>query len=128
MHFNISKAQTKVFFILIALQYYNVICFFGHFIKSKYITDSGKKFELNSHFHINQCLQIDENKGGDLDTHGYYDTLTDEDIVWKQYSLLPYPPISKEALEVEEAYYKGIEMCTIDNITSTKTSLSSFTG
>jgi hypothetical protein len=47
-----------------------------------------------------------ENRTG-LEIPGYYDTLTNDDIVREQYSLLPYPPVTKEALELEKTHYNG---------------------
>ena len=43
---------------------------------------------------------------------GYYDTITDEDIVRKQYSLLPYPSVTAEQLEREKTYYNGSNFIT----------------
>ena len=36
---------------------------------------------------------------------GYSDTLTQDDIVQNQYSLLPYPAVSQESLTTEQYYY-----------------------
>ena len=44
-----------------------------------------------------------ESKG--LNPHRYYDFLTQDDIVRKQYSLLPFPPVSKHDLAIENMYY-----------------------
>ena len=46
-----------------------------------------------------------ENEPKNLSPHRYYDFLTQDDIVRKQYSLLPFPPVSKHDLAIENMYY-----------------------
>ena len=46
-----------------------------------------------------------DNESKDLKPHRYYDFLTQDDIVRKQYSLLPFPPVSKHDLAIESMYY-----------------------
>ena len=48
----------------------------------------------------------------DLEILGYYDTLTNYDIVREQYSLLPYPPVTKQELELEKIHYNNSNIIT----------------
>jgi hypothetical protein len=43
---------------------------------------------------------------------GYYDTLTNDDIVTKQYTLLPYPPVTTKQLEEESSHYNSTNLIT----------------
>ena len=44
----------------------------------------------------------------DLESSGYYETLTKDDIVQNQYSLLPYPSVTEEDLADEKYYYEKL--------------------
>ena len=86
--------------------------FIHQFISSKSQRNSDRKLESNHRSCFNQYLQIDGIKKSNLETMGYYDTITDEDIVRKQYSLLPYPSVTAEQLEREKTYYNGSNFIT----------------
>ena len=67
----------------------------------------------NLGYFFHPCIDIrrnsyisDEHK---LDSSGYLDTLTNDDKVKKQYSLLPYPPISRKSLSDERNHYGSIK-------------------
>ena len=110
--FNIYEVQTNFSPYSPKIQYYNAPSVIHQFISSKSLRNSGRKFQSSHCSCINQYLQIDVIKKRNLETMGYYDTLTDEDIVRKQYSLLPYPPVTTDQLEREETYYSGSNFIT----------------
>ena len=113
MCINISKVQTKCSHISPAIQYYHATSTIHLFMPYKCIWDSRRKYESIYRSCINhQYLQIEVIKTTNLDMSGYYDTLTDEDIVRKQYSLLPYPRVTREGLEREKMYYNAIKFIT----------------
>jgi len=110
MGINISEVKIELSPILQAIQHYNTACNIHQFIPSKSDWDSGKKFERNHRSCINQYLQIDLKQKKTLNMPDNYDALNDKDIVRKQYSLLPYPPVTTEQLEDEKTYYNGTNL------------------
>ena len=113
MCLNISKVKIKCSLISPAIQYYHATSIIRLFAPSKDLWGSRRKYVSNYRSCINhQYLQIEVIKTTNLDMTGYYDTLTAEDIVRKQYSLLPYPRVTREGLEREKMYYNASKFIT----------------
>jgi hypothetical protein len=110
--FNISELQMRFSPNSPEIHHYNARSIVHQFISSNSLRNSGRKFESNHRSCINQCLQIDVIKKSNLETMGYYDTLTDAGIVRKQCSLLPYPPVTTEQLKRKKNYYNGSNFIT----------------
>ena len=107
---NVFEVQIDLSPISLAIQHYNSACNIHQFIPSKCIWDSCGNIERNYRSCINQYLQIDVQEKLTLNIPGNYDALNDKDIVRKQYSLLPYPPVTEEELEHEKTYYNGTNL------------------
>ena len=101
---NISEVKIELSPISHAIRHYNAACNIHQFIPSKCVWDSGRKFERNNR----SCINLKQKKT--LNMPGNYDALNDKDIVRKQYSLLPYPPVTTEQLEDEKTYYNGTNL------------------
>ena len=108
MFLNISDVHNEFFPILHTAQYDNGTHVTDHCLTSKYTTNSCGKFKSNHHYCTYQYLNMEEKPEGEVEPTFYYDTITYDDLVQTQYSLLPYPPITKEQLEREKMYYSGI--------------------
>ena len=110
MCINISEFKSDLSSILPTIQYYNAVSTIRQVIPSKRLVNSDGILESKHRTRINQYLQIDMQQNPNLE--GYYDTLTNEDIVQKQYSLLPYPTVTPEELEEEKSHYNGTNVIT----------------
>ena len=60
-------------------------------------------------------------KSNDLESTGYYDTLTQDDIVRTQYCSLPYPAVSNEEFVRERNHYESKHQNVSYNIYPTVT-------
>ena len=110
MFHNTSAVHLNLF--LDKAQYHNITSSINQFITTKYTKEFVGTFYPSHYFYKKQCQANDLKQQTHLHTSGYYDTLTNDDIVRNQYSLLPYPPVTKEELERERMYYNGINLLT----------------
>ena len=113
MCISISKVQTNVSPITPAIHYLYATPIIHQFLPSKCVWNSHRKYESNYCSCTNQYFKTEVTKNVNLEMTAYYDTLTDEDTVWKQYSLLPFPTVTREDLEREKAHYNGNNLFTI---------------
>ena len=111
MRVSTSKGKTKFSPITPVIQYYSsTICAIPHqFLPSKGLWGLRRKYESNDRSCIIQYIHSDMINRSNSEVAGHCDTLTDEDVVLKQYSLLPYPIVTGEDLEREKTHYNGIK-------------------
>ena len=95
-HLNIPELQNMFFLILPNAQYYNRTYVINDVIafKYKYTSVSSAKFESNHRKSYTHEIDVEEQCYFKMLDH--CDTLTNEDMVRKQYFLLPYPAITKK--------------------------------
>ena len=74
-------------------------------LSTRYMNNTAQNMNLNELICDQVHIGNKENESKDLKPHMYYDFLTQDDIVRKQYSLLPFPPVSKHDLAIESMYY-----------------------
>ena len=74
-------------------------------LSTRYMNNTALNMSLNGLICDQVHIGNKENESKDLRPHRYYDFLTQDDIVRKQYSLLPFPPVSKHDLAIESMYY-----------------------
>ena len=74
-------------------------------LSTRYMNNTAQNMNLNELICDQVHIGNKENESKNLRPHRYYDFLTQDDIVRKQYSLLPFPPVSKHDLAIENMYY-----------------------
>ena len=74
-------------------------------LSTRYMNHTAQNMNLNGQICDQVHIGNKENESKDLNPHIYHDFLTQDDIVRKQYSLLPFPPVSKHDLAIESMYY-----------------------
>ena len=78
------------------------------FSTCKSIINLNEKENIYNPYCVSGYVEKDEKYEPNIKSSGYYDTLTKDDIVRSQYSLLPYPLVTKEMLAREKYYYENL--------------------
>ena len=74
-------------------------------LSTRHMNDTAQNMNPNGLICDQVHIGSKEKEPKGLNPHRYYDFLTQDDIVRKQYSLLPFPPVSKHDLAIENMYY-----------------------